>query len=66
MCYQTRQIRTIKDLELRYNVTLSNPSYGPLFNEPLVSFKWFRTPKYAHYSTTKTYSFGSWNLGNCS
>lgn len=44
MCYQTRQIRTIKDLELRYNVTLSNPSYGPLFDRPAFHLNGFAHP----------------------
>jgi hypothetical protein len=44
MCYQTRQITTIKDLELRYNVTLSNASYGPLFNKPDYHLNGFSHP----------------------
>jgi putative SOS response-associated peptidase YedK len=44
MCYQTRQITTIKDLELRYNVTLSNASYGPLFDKPDYHLNGFSHP----------------------
>lgn len=44
MCYQTRQIRTVKDLELRYDVTLSNPSYGSLFDKPAYHLNGFSHP----------------------
>lgn len=44
MCYQTRQIRTVKDLELRYNVTISNPSYLDLFNKPAYHLNGFTHP----------------------
>jgi putative SOS response-associated peptidase YedK len=44
MCYQTRQTKTVKDLELRYKVTLSNPSYGPLFDQPSYHLNGFAHP----------------------
>ena len=44
MCYHTRQIRTVKDLELKYGVRLSNPSYRDLFNHPTYHLNGFSHP----------------------
>lgn len=44
MCYQTRQIKTVKDLELRYNVKISNPSYRDLFDQPAYHLNGFAHP----------------------
>lgn len=44
MCYQTRQIRTVKDLELKYKVGLSNPAYRDLFDQPAYHLNGFAHP----------------------
>ena len=44
MCYQTRQIRTVKDLELRFNVGLLNEEYRAIFNEPSFHINGFSHP----------------------
>lgn len=44
MCYQTRQIRTVKDLELRFNVGLVNEAYRPTFDVPAHHLNGFAHP----------------------
>ena len=44
MCYQTRQIRTVKDLELRFNVGLINESYRTGFDQPAFHLNGFAHP----------------------
>jgi len=44
MCYQTRQIRTVKDLELRFNVGLVNENYRPTFDTPAYHLNGFAHP----------------------
>lgn len=44
MCYQTRQIRTVKDLELRFNVGLVNEDYRPVFDPPAYHLNGFAHP----------------------
>lgn len=44
MCYQTRQIRTVKDLELRFNVGLVNEDYRPIFDRPSYHLNGFAHP----------------------
>ncbi len=44
MCYQTRQIRTVKDLELRFNVGLVNEGYRPVFDRPAFHLNGFAHP----------------------
>lgn len=44
MCYQTHQIRSVKDLEQKYKVELSNPFYGDLFNKPAFHLNGFDHP----------------------
>ena len=44
MCYQTRQIRTVKDLELRYKVNISNSYYRDLFDQPSYHLNGFAHP----------------------
>jgi len=44
MCYHTRQTKTVKDLELTYNVSLSNESYRPFFDEPKHHINGFAHP----------------------
>lgn len=44
MCYQTRQIRTVKDLELRFNVGLVNEDYRPTFDVPAYHLNGFAHP----------------------
>ena len=44
MCYQTRQIRTVKDLEMKYKVGLSNPAYRDLFDKPAYHLNGFSHP----------------------
>ena len=44
MCYQTRQIRTVKDLELRFNVGLVNEDYRPIFDRPAFHLNGFAHP----------------------
>ncbi|NNF74556.1 MAG: SOS response-associated peptidase [Flavobacteriaceae bacterium] len=44
MCYQTRQIRTVKDLELRFSVGLVNEDYRPVFDKPAYHLNGFAHP----------------------
>ena len=44
MCYQTRQERTVKDLELRYNIGLVNESYRAVFDTPQYHLNGFAHP----------------------
>jgi len=44
MCYQTRQERQAKDLELRYRVKLVNEEYRDLFNQPSYHLNGFSHP----------------------
>ena len=44
MCYQTRIIRTVKDLELRYNAGLVNEDYRGLFDKPQYHLNGFAHP----------------------
>lgn len=44
MCYQTRQIRTVKDLELRFNVGLINEAYRSGFDLPAFHLNGFAHP----------------------
>ncbi|NND10167.1 MAG: SOS response-associated peptidase [Flavobacteriaceae bacterium] len=44
MCYQTRQERQAKDLELRYRVKLVNEEYRNLFNQPSYHLNGFSHP----------------------
>ena len=44
MCYQTHQIRSVKDLEQKYKVQLSNPSYRGLFDRPAYHLNGFNHP----------------------
>ena len=44
MCYQTQQLRSVKDLELKYKVSLSNPAYRDLFSQPGYHLNGFNHP----------------------
>jgi putative SOS response-associated peptidase YedK len=44
MCYQTRQIRTVKDLELRFDVGLINEAYRAQFDVPAYHLNGFAHP----------------------
>lgn len=44
MCYQTRQIRTVKDLELRFKVGLINEAYRAPFDVPAYHLNGFAHP----------------------
>lgn len=44
MCYQTRLIRTVNELELRYNVGLANEKHRELFDRPQYHLNGFTHP----------------------
>lgn len=44
MCYQTRLIRTVSELELRYNVGLANEQHRELFDRPQYHLNGFAHP----------------------
>ena len=44
MCYQTRQIRTVKDLELQFRVGLINEAYRGQFDQPAYHLNGFAHP----------------------
>lgn len=44
MCYQTRILRTVNELEQRYSVTISNEQHRTLFNKPQFHLNGFAHP----------------------
>jgi len=53
MCYRTKQLKKVEELEARYNAKLYNNDAREAFNIPFYDINGFTHPEYVNYTSAR-------------